>query len=338
MAVKQEYYTPATMNQYQSAGGTNKFQTFVAESTYSISEIKLKLKRSSGAPHYLYGVYLYAVDGSHLPTGSALATFRTFYLDTDLTTSYVVYTFDDTTYEVTNTVEYAIVVSTTEEITTSSLRWWTDTDGSYATGYCGNGNYILGWSTISYDRWFENYGGDSPPGKARFPSPVDNKIDVRVRGVDIVKRLEWAPPSNEIPDYKLYFRQYSDAWVHYADIPYSITASYTLLPSIVLGYYTIYEWRVDTVANELTTTGDTWTFTTEVDRRWTEFGRRSDYDTDEIPDKVWIPGGAGGGGVGVPPEWVDPEDPDSGFEYTGGGRFKNRIVVMGHGVIYFGDV
>lgn len=103
------------------------------------------------------------------------------------------------------------------------------------------------------------------------------------------------------------------------------------IPSAVqdlLDYFSIYEWRIDTYDDvvKLTTTGDTWTFisqrlpffTTSTSRLGSI--RRSDYD----PDKVWQPG------VG----WVDIDD----FEYTGGGRYKGRVVVVGHKTIYFGDI
>ena len=86
----------------------------------------------------------------------------------------------------------------------------------------------------------------------------------------------------------------------------------------LLDYYSIIEWRVDTHddVSGLTTTGDIWTFITQKkdDRR------RSDYN----PDRVWKPT------VG----WLNIED----FAYTGGGRLKNRIVAIGHGVVYFGDI
>ena len=97
------------------------------------------------------------------------------------------------------------------------------------------------------------------------------------------------------------------------------------IPSAVqdlLAYYSIYEWRVDTYddVSELTTTGDTWTFISQqAPFSYTTFNRRSDYD----PNLVWQPT------VG----WVDIDD----FEYTGGGRLKNQIVVVGHKAIYFGD-
>ena len=98
------------------------------------------------------------------------------------------------------------------------------------------------------------------------------------------------------------------------------------IPSAVqdlLDYYSIYEWRVDTYDDvvKLTTTGDTWTFISQQNSDFTNQSRRSDYDE----NLVWQPG------VG----WVDID----AFEYTGGGRYKGRLVVVGEeGEIYFGDV
>lgn len=121
--------------------------------------------------------------------------------------------------------------------------------------------------------------------------------------------------------YKIYFRLSGDSWTH-VDDTYETELAVPSAIQDLLAYFSIYEWRVDTYddVTELTTTGDTWTFITyKVPFSYTIFTRRSDYD----PDKVWQPG------VG----WVDIDD----FEYTGGGRLKNRVVVVGHKTIYFGD-
>ena len=87
-----------------------------------------------------------------------------------------------------------------------------------------------------------------------------------------------------------------------------------------LGYYSVYEWRVDTRESGVTTTGDTWTFISQVSPDFTAYTRKSDYDA----DKVWQPGTG----------WVDPTT----FEFAGGGSYKERVVVVGHNVIYFGDL
>ena len=121
--------------------------------------------------------------------------------------------------------------------------------------------------------------------------------------------------------YKIYFRLSGDSWIHIDDT-YDLELATPDAVQDLYAYYSVYEWRVDTYddVTELTTTGDTWTFISQQSPfSYTIFTRRSDYD----PDLVWQPT------VG----WVNIED----FEYTGGGRLKNRVVVVGHKVIYFGD-
>ena len=121
--------------------------------------------------------------------------------------------------------------------------------------------------------------------------------------------------------YQIYFRLSGDDWAHIDDT-YGLEFAIPSDIQDLLAYFSIYEWRVDTYddVTELTTTGDTWTFISQKSSfSYTIFTRRSDYD----PDLVWQPT------VG----WVDIDD----FEYTGGGRLKNRVVVVGHKVIYFGD-
>ena len=122
--------------------------------------------------------------------------------------------------------------------------------------------------------------------------------------------------------YQIYFRLSGDSWT-FIDNTYNLEFAIPSAIQDLLAYYSIYEWRVDTYddVTTLTTTGDTWTFISQqAPFSYTTFNRRSDYD----PNLVWQPT------VG----WVDIDN----FEYTGGGRYKNRVVVVGHKVVYFGDV
>ena len=91
----------------------------------------------------------------------------------------------------------------------------------------------------------------------------------------------------------------------------------------LLEHFSIYQWRVDTydTVSELTTTGDTWTFISSQALFITKYKRRSDYSDDYI----WNPT------IG---DWDDIND----FEYTGGGRYKGRLVALGHNCVYFGDL
>jgi hypothetical protein len=159
------------------------------------------------------------------------------------------------------------------------------------------------------------------PGKAQNPTPSDNQGNIDIAGVDRITKLQWAAPEGETPDYLVYFRAGGGSWVLYDTITDDST-EYELSDDILnaLRYYSIYEWRVDTRENGVTTTGDTWTFISEVSMSFTDYSRRSDYDA----DKVWQPGTG----------WVDPNT----FEFAGGGSYKERVVVVGHNVIYFGDI
>jgi len=212
MAIK-EYYNPSSADQFDSLRGTWKWQTFVAASSYTISEIKLKLFRAAGAGHRQYFVRLFAVDISHKPTGLSLVTMGSFYSD-ELTTSYAQYSFSDGTLALTETTEYAIVVQTDDEYTTSEWSWYTDGSAGYATGYCGYGNHT-GWAVISNDRWFENYETGATvyaegtkivtatasaslvasPGKATTPTPTDDEEDIRLTGINQLKKFQWVAPA-----------------------------------------------------------------------------------------------------------------------------------------------
>lgn len=172
------------------------------------------------------------------------------------------------------------------------------------------------------------------PGKATDPTPTDDQEGLFIAGTERIVKLQWVAPVDETPDYLIYFRTSGGAWVLYDTITDDNT-EYTLSSTILdaFEYYSIYEWRVDTYDpdTELTTTGDTWTFITDIGEWWTSFTRRSDYDAD-VADKVWQPGT---GWIDIA-NWTDAAGYD--FEYTGGGRFKNRVLVIGHKVLYFGSI
>ena len=120
--------------------------------------------------------------------------------------------------------------------------------------------------------------------------------------------------------YQVYIKIPDGDWTPIGDIYETELVIPSAVQDLLNNYYAPYEWRVDTYddVTELTTTGDTWTFISQKGP-WLFFTRWWYY----WPDKVWKPTSG----------WVDIED----FEYTGGGRYKNRVVVIGHGVVYFGD-
>jgi len=135
--------------------------------------------------------------------------------------------------------------------------------------------------------------------------------------------------------YQVYFKIPGGDWVN---VENTYETSHKLSDELqaVLDYFSVYQWRVDTYDTEtgLTTTGDTWTFVSQNHYLFTEQIRRSDYNENYVWDpginewnsetEEWNPA------IG---EWVNIND----FGYTGGGRYNNRIVVVGHNCIYFGD-
>lgn len=186
----------------------------------------------------------------------------------------------------------------------------------------GTDEWENSFNTLEFSTSVEGGGEEDPPGKATTPTPTDDQENLLITGKDNLKQLSWVAPAGETPDYSVYLRAQGDSWVLQENIPYYLT-SHTLSSTVLdaLAYYSIYEWRVDTVNDIGITTGDTWTFITQQENRPTAYTRRSDYDE----DTVWQPSTQ---------SWVAPNT----FEYTGGGRYKGRVVVIGHKIVYFGDI
>ena len=345
--VLRESFTPTNGNDYKSLQGVHKCQSFKAVSTHTIDRIDLRLKKVYGAPARTFTVYLYA-ESSGIPVGSPLATYGSFNNDTDLTLDYADYSFASDSYTVTSGQQYVIVVSTTFTVpaTTTTFLYWYNGSG-YADGVAGRFIYP-DWVAdgSGYDRWFKCYEDSDAvtyaegtktvsaagtvdyitgPGKAWNPGPTDGQENIAIVGRTAINTLTWNAPTDETPDYLVYFRAYGGSWALQETITDDST-SHTLSASVrnSLTYYSTYQWRVDTrdvIGGEtLTTTGDTWAFVSQPEGSWTGFDRPSDYDT----DYVWNPGTG----------WDDIND----FEYTGGGRFKGRVLVIGHKVIYFGSL
>ena len=159
------------------------------------------------------------------------------------------------------------------------------------------------------------------PGKAKTPVPNDGQEGIYIAGIDRITEVSWSAPEGETPTYKVYLTLPggSPTLLETTDFLAHIFSSDIL---DALDYFSLYEWRVDTYdpVSELTTTGDTWTFISMKSHRFTDFFRPPGYDE----DKVWEPETG----------WVDIDS----FEYTGSGRYKNQLVVIGHNCIYFGDL
>jgi hypothetical protein len=138
MGLKDSYNTgdDAQLGAYNSR---DIFQTFTTGSAYSLTSIKIKVWKQNFPQ--TCRVSLYAVDGSHQPTGSELAGHdeqcNTFVTDTSAPGAFYEWVMDSA-YGVSAATEYAIVLKGGGFSATQLLNWRNDTDGG--TGYCGFGD------------------------------------------------------------------------------------------------------------------------------------------------------------------------------------------------------
>lgn len=262
-------------------------QTFTAESSYSIGMVKLRLFRI-GSPGTLTAA-IYAVDGSDLPTGSALCSGTTNgnSLTTD-TSGSIRSIFFSTTAELTNAVKYAIVLTAPSGNAGNLAAWRWDLVASYA-----GGQYLV-YNNLGGAIWTD---GSSPNGdfmfstwvvtyaeKATTPNPNDNAAGI---SIDLAE-ITWADGGGGTQFYDVYFGPIGDvsyvAFVAVGDESYTIPSQ--------LDSEQEYEWRIDSYNGSQITTGDTWSFTTG---RQINLSSPTDTDTDIVmqPLLQWTIDGAG---------------------------------------------
>lgn len=315
-------------------------QSFPSGSGFDLQSVSIKLALGIGAPGNVV-CNIYAVDGSDLPIGltKGTVTISAASLNTYPTWGFKLFTFDPVVV-LSPATQYCFVISTDAgSWDVNYIYIGTNGGDTYGSGVLGrydgswsdaNNTYpatIRSPSFIVYDEGTKTVTATAivdyitGPGKAWNPGPTDDQEDVAIIGRTRINTLTWNTPTNETPDFLVYYRAEGGAWVLQETITDDSTL-HTLSSAIrsAISYYSIYEWRVDTREAGLTTTGDTWTFITQQEGQYTDYTRRSDYDA----DKVWQPGAG----------WVDINS----FEFTGGGRYKGRVLVVGHQVIYFGDL
>lgn len=141
-------------------GVTSKFvsQSFIASKNYTITAIKLKAFKAVGTPS-TWIVAIYAVNGSHKPTGTSLCSGT---IDANTFTSSPGLWYEISFgggYDLTLGIEYVIVISTDTDVNNRSA--WRCTDwGSVYHGYNFHSEdfstwYSNGWE--SADTMFETY-------------------------------------------------------------------------------------------------------------------------------------------------------------------------------------
>lgn len=162
--------------------------------------------------------------------------------------------------------------------------------------------------TTTGDEW--NF--DGRPAKATTPSPSDDGEGIKRD----TENVTWVDGGNST-SYDFYFGTTSG---NLTLIESGVTdLNYLMPPSdSFLDGSTTYYWRIDSNNNLGTTTGDEWTFDTEVS--YSTFSRYSDYD----PDSYWqFTGGSY--------QWASAA-------VAGGGRYHQQLIVIGHNTIYYGDI
>ena len=124
----------------------------------------------------------------------------------------------------------------------------------YNTTYYWRIDEINSYGTTAGDVWsFTTVAGD-PPGKATNPNPPDEATDVSINA-----DLSWTAGENTM-SHDVYFGTDSTPDIG----EYQGNQQATTYELDTLEYRTVYYWRIDEINAYGTTTGDLWSFTTEI--------------------------------------------------------------------------
>lgn len=266
-------------------------QTFTPNITHLITEIRLKLYRSS-TPGILH-INIYAVDENHFPTGLSLASGTTNgdSLGTSSPGGYRTIILS-TTAILQATTEYALVLTAPNGIPGSKTVFWRldIADATYAGGwaikYLGTVGdptpqswQIYGVGNVS-DFMFSEW-GSAAPSKPTNPSPANDAT-----GIDFSERvLDWDGTADF---FDVYMGPSGNLSLIVADIvPSTYTVDLVDIPTEQVIY-----WRVDAKNAAGTTTGDVWNFDARPVKANTPVptDTASDITLDESP-LSWIDGG-----------------------------------------------
>jgi hypothetical protein len=230
-------------------------QSFTASSSYVLDSITLKLRRTGATGNLTVG--LYATDGSGFPTGAALSTGTI--LQADIPTSLATKNVTMSAYSIVSGTKYAIYGDYPNHGGITSIVHFNFDDTPVYAG----GNYVLysggSWSNnTSYDMYFSTHSSDLPA-KASNPTPADTATGVTKN----LAALNWDDASGA--DSYVVTASWGGTVGGVAVVNSTLDlAANTPLLFDALDWGTVYTWRVDTVNEFGTTTGDTWSFTTDT--------------------------------------------------------------------------
>jgi hypothetical protein len=256
MSVKDKHNTGDDTNLNVPAGAiTKRAQTFSAQYTYSCRSLRLKLSRVGSPGTITVKVY----DTASFPAAENLQGTATYDGDTLTTSSsgeWVAFDFGEgSEFAVSSGTQYWVLMETPSNGGVSDyVRWRTDTSSGYAHGTFYY--YFGSWTfTAANDAMFEM--GDTLlglPGKATNPSPANSATGVTLNQAS----LDWTLGTNAATEDVYFGLSGNMALVD----TLNNSETFALTDYLPLPYNTAYQWRIDSVNAEGTTTGDTWSFTT----------------------------------------------------------------------------
>lgn len=256
-------------------------QSFVASSSFTMTELRLRLARGATYVATEVEIDLYNTNVSHEPT-TLIGNIGSINTNT-LSTSFATVYFTGLSFEITETIEYAIVIRITGVVVcisgtgseNNSVR--VEAASGYSNGVGSvkscvlNGSWAcqLNWESAGRDWYFKVYGTEVPY-KVINPDPEDDAT-----GINRVTDLTWEVGDETADDYDVWFGTPGNMVLVGTEITDEVFSIQDYInegvdpedPTIYLDLDTEYEWRVDSyVDGELEATGDTWSYTTRVQR------------------------------------------------------------------------
>jgi len=246
---------------------------------------------------------VYEADANGYPTGESLSTVT---VDGETLTGSDTITLDEE-LDLTENQNYSVVVELIEPTEDDGCIWdYTNIWGkSKLIGYSGGSWYV---SSGVLQLWFGLVSG--LPEKPVEPAPENVKKYVK-KNLGI---LEWedggAGQENAATAYDVFFGTESG---DLSLISFDVADTFLTMPSGI-DFSMIYYWRVDAKNDSGTTTGDEWSF-------WTEISPNYDRFPDYNPDYQW--------------QYSDGQYQWLDIDVAGGGRYKNHLVIVGFNCIYY---
>jgi hypothetical protein len=252
VSTRKDYYIFSGTSTLGDHYGEGKLfaQTFTAGSSYTLDHIILKLIRTGSTGDLTVTI---VATTSGLPTGAPISTGTV--VESGVPTSLGLVTIAMSGVSIVAGTKYAICMNYPNHALGTHIEWNIITPGTYPGGsYClySSGSWV---AYTAYDFYFDTYDGTAV-GKATNPTPADDATEVPL----YLATLSWGAATGAV-SYNVVC-SWSGSVSTFSTIGTSWDLSaVTPLYMDRLKHGTEYFWRVDTVGEEETVTGDTWSFT-----------------------------------------------------------------------------